>query len=132
MPRRRFEALLGDFRISCGPEIPDVTLDDLVAARKTVVTDQVLVDAGCPECGLPLEPPLDDLLEGIKFGGRLLLAAVRRLCAFLKVALDGAPVPADHPTDLCVGVTLAVQGVDVHELLLVDHRVLRLLSFKVL
>jgi hypothetical protein len=77
-----------------------------------------------------LEPPLDDLLEGVEFGGRLLLPAVHWLGAFLKVALNGAPVPADHPTDLCVGVTLAMQGVDVHELLLVDHRVLRLISFK--
>jgi hypothetical protein len=120
--RSRLEALLvAEAIIAHGLLVPDVALDDLVATGKAVVADQVLVDAGGPEVRLPPEPTVHDVLEGIEHRGRVLLPTVERLGALRKVALDRPPVTADHPADLCVGVTLAAQGVDVHPYLLVDH-----------
>ncbi len=123
--RRRLEALFGGAD-SGGSEIPDVPLDDLVPAVEAVVAGEILVDAGRPYPRLLLEPCLDDRLEGVELRGRP-LPTIGRLLAFSQVAFDRPPVPSEHSGYLGAGETLAVQGVYVHGLLLVDHSLLRFL-----
>lgn len=121
------EALLGGAGVFGGPEIPDVALDDLVAAAEAVVARQILVDAGGTERGFFLQPRLDDPLEGVELRGSFLSPTVDRLRALRQIALYGPPVAPHHTGDLGVGETLAAQGVYVHELLLFDHCLLHFL-----
>jgi hypothetical protein len=108
------------------PGTVDVAAHGRVAARKAVVADEVLVDAGRLQAGVLGQPLVDHRFEGVELGGHA-PAPVARLGSLGQVVLHRAPVAADDAADLGVGQPLAVQGSDVHELLLVDQL---LASFK--
>ena len=107
----------------------DVAAHRLVAAAEAVVAHEVLVDPRRLQARLAGEPLVNHRLDPIELRG-LALAAVDGLRAVDQVAAHRPPVAAHQPADLGVGKPLSVQGPDVHELLLVDHRRLQVRSIE--
>jgi hypothetical protein len=106
--------------LAARPGALDVAAHGLVGADEAVVALKVLMDARREQGRLAGQPLVDQGLERVELRG-CAPAPVDRLLAGLDVTLDRAPVTAQEPGDLGVGVSLAVQGLGVHELLLAEH-----------
>ncbi len=119
MARRRLKALLRRLGLGRSRSL-HVAAHSLIAAHKTVVACEILMDALCLKTRRGRQPLVDQRLEWVELR-RCALAPIGRLRAFGQIALDGAPVAAHVAADLRVVQPLAVQGLDVHELLLVDQ-----------